>query len=90
MVAADDHRRKKQRRSWGSTPTDPNNGKERVLNRLLLTPTEAAEALGIGRSKLYELMRAGLVESVRIGAARRVPAEALVTYIAGLREQPAG
>lgn len=57
--------------------------------RLLLTSTEAAEALGIGRSKLYELMRAGVVESVLIGAARRVPADALEAYVRRLREQPA-
>lgn len=57
------------------------------MNRMLLTPTEAAEALGIGRSKLYELMRAGTVESVLIGAARRVPVDALEAYIAVLREQ---
>jgi len=60
------------------------------MNRLLLTPTEAAETLGIGRSKLYELLRAGVVESVRIGTARRIPADALAAYIAALREQFAG
>jgi excisionase family DNA binding protein len=60
------------------------------MNRLLLTPTEAAEALGISRSKLYELMRAGLVESVLIGTARRIPADAPAAYIAALREQLAG
>jgi excisionase family DNA binding protein len=60
------------------------------MHRMLLTPTEAAETLGIGRSKLYELMRAGVVESVLIGTARRIPAEALVTYVARLRAQIAG
>ena len=30
---------------------------------ILLTPTEAARALGIGRSKLYELLQAGVLES---------------------------
>lgn len=55
--------------------------------RLLLTPTEAAEALGIGRSKLYELIRSGVVESVRIGAARRIPEDALKVYVQQLREQ---
>ena len=54
---------------------------------LLLTPTEAADALGIGRSKLYELLRAGAVESVLIGAARRIPADALESYVRSLREQ---
>jgi excisionase family DNA binding protein len=63
---------------------------EMKMPRLLLTPTEAAETLGIGRSKLYELLRAGAVESVLIGTARRIPADALAAYIAGLREQVAG
>ena len=59
------------------------------MEKLLLTPTEAARALGIGRSKLYELMRAGLVESVRIGTSRRVPAAALEQLVRELRAQEA-
>lgn len=55
------------------------------MTRLLYTPTEAAEALGIGKSKLYELMRAGAVESILIGTARRIPADALESYIRALR-----
>ena len=56
------------------------------MDKLLLTPTEAAEALGIGRSKLYELLQAGVVESVHIGSCRRVPAEALRRFLEGLSE----
>ncbi len=61
------------------------------MPRLLLTVPEAAEALAISRSKLYELLAAGLVRSVRIDGSRRVPVEALETYVAGLldREEPA-
>ena len=44
------------------------------MDKLLLTPTEAASALGIGRSKVYELMQTGQLQSVHIGACRRVPA----------------
>ncbi len=51
------------------------------MDKLLLTPDEAARVLGIGRSKLYELLRAGVVESVRIGTCRRVPAAALSGYV---------
>jgi hypothetical protein len=29
------------------------------MDKLLLTPTEAASALGIGRSKVYELLQTG-------------------------------
>ncbi len=57
------------------------------MPRLLLTVPEAAEALAISRSKLYELLTAGLVRSVRIDGSRRVPVEALETYVARLLDQ---
>ena len=55
------------------------------VDKLLLTPTEAATALGIGRSKVYELMQTGQLQSVHIGACRRVPAEALTAFLDRLR-----
>ena len=55
------------------------------MDKLLLTPTEAAAALGIGRSKVYELMQTGQLESVHIGACRRVPAEAVHSFLQQLR-----
>ena len=51
------------------------------MDKLLLTPTEAAHALGISRSKVYELMATGQLESVHIGACRRVPADALTAFL---------
>ena len=57
------------------------------MTRLLLTVPEAAKALAISRSKLYELLAAGLVRSVRIDGSRRVPVEALETYVARLLDQ---
>jgi len=56
------------------------------MDKLLLTPTEAAHALGIGRSKLYQLLQTGQLASVRIGSCRRVPAEALHSFLLTLRE----
>jgi excisionase family DNA binding protein len=53
-------------------------------SRLLLTVHEAAEALAISRSKLYELLAAGAVASIRIDGARRVPVAALEAYVATL------
>jgi excisionase family DNA binding protein len=52
--------------------------------RLLLRPIEAAEQLGIGRTKVYELMASGELRSVKIGAARRVSATALADFVAAL------
>jgi excisionase family DNA binding protein len=57
------------------------------MPRLLLTVPEAAEALAISRSKLYELIAAGLVRSVRIDGSRRVPVEALESYVAALLDR---
>jgi excisionase family DNA binding protein len=51
---------------------------------LLLRPEEAAEILRVGRSKVYELMRAGLLRSVKIGGSRRVSAIALAEFVASL------
>ncbi len=45
--------------------------------KIALRPTEAAAALGVSRSKLYQLMAEGVVPSVYIGGVRVVPVEAL-------------
>jgi excisionase family DNA binding protein len=58
---------------------------ENVMEKLLLTATEAATAPGIGRSKVYELMRAGTLGSIRIDSCRRIPLEDLTALIARLR-----
>jgi excisionase family DNA binding protein len=55
------------------------------MNKLLLTPSEAAMALGIGRSKVYELMRSGALASVRIDSCRRIPVDDLAALVARLR-----
>jgi excisionase family DNA binding protein len=49
------------------------NGTERLLYR----PKEAADALGIGLTKLYELMETGEVPWIRVGATRRIPIDVL-------------
>src|SRR5262245_12152415 len=52
-----------------------------AMTRLLLTVPEAAEALAISRSKLYELLASGAVDSILIGGARRIPLTALAAYL---------
>lgn len=56
------------------------------MDTLLLKPEEAAQCLGICRSKVYELMRAGTLESVRIGTSRRVPIAAVTQFVDELRQ----
>ena len=55
------------------------------MQKLLLTPEDAADLLSIGRSKLYELIGDGRLASVRIDASRRVPMSALVAFVEGLQ-----
>lgn len=50
-------------------------------DRLLLKPMEAAEVLGIGRTRLYELLARRAIPTVRIGHRVRVPVEALRRWI---------
>jgi excisionase family DNA binding protein len=59
------------------------------VDKLLLTPTEAAQVLSISRSKLYELIGEGRLTTVRIDASRRVPAQALVEFIQHLQQPEA-
>jgi excisionase family DNA binding protein len=56
---------------------------------LLLTPEEAAKALRVGRSKVYDLMRSGMLRSVKIGGSRRVSATALKEFVAALEREAA-
>ena len=56
------------------------------MDKILLTVEEAAERLSIGRTKAYELMATGALQSVTIGRSRRIPAEALEPFVAMLRQ----
>lgn len=69
-----------------ATPPDPA-ADIRPLERALLTPEQAARVLGIGRSKVYELIIAGTLASVKIGACRRVPIDAVEAFVAELRSE---
>ncbi|MGA8725432.1 MAG: excisionase family DNA-binding protein [Acidimicrobiales bacterium] len=58
-----------------------------MTEKVLLTVEEAAERLSIGRTKAFELIAKGELESVMIGRARRVPVQALEPFVAALREE---
>jgi excisionase family DNA binding protein len=56
--------------------------------RLLLRPVEAADALGISRSKVYDLLARGVIPSLKLDGSIRVPAIQLQAWIqAQTREQ---
>jgi excisionase family DNA binding protein len=50
--------------------------------KLLLTVEEAAEALGLGRTLVYKLIKHKQIASIKIGRTRRVPVQTLKEFIA--------
>lgn len=55
--------------------------------RVLYRPEEAATALGIGRSLVYEEIRLGRLQTVRIGRRRLVPPEYIAQYVELLKRE---
>ncbi len=51
------------------------------MDKLLLKPMEAAETLGIGRSRMYEMLATGEIPSVRIGRSIRIQVKVLNEWI---------
>jgi excisionase family DNA binding protein len=63
------------------SPKTGSNGDLPMPEALLLTPEQAPLRLAICRTRIYELMGNGQLESVRIGSSRRIPAAALVDFV---------
>jgi excisionase family DNA binding protein len=62
------------------------NGEGARRNQLLYRPEEVAELLGIGRTRVFGLVKSGELRSVKIGTSRRVPHSAVVEYIRRLEQ----
>jgi excisionase family DNA binding protein len=54
------------------------------MDKLLVSPEEAAELLGVGRSTVYDLMRTLALPSVKIGRCRRIPLATLREFVDAL------
>jgi excisionase family DNA binding protein len=55
--------------------------REHSMQPLLLTVEDASKVLGVSRSKMYEMVAAGEVRSIKIGRMRRVPRKILDEYV---------
>lgn len=51
------------------------------MDRLLLRPEEAAEALAVGRDRIFELIGSARLRSVKLGKSRRIPAAELEAFV---------
>ena len=54
--------------------------------RILLRAQEAAQSLGLSRSKFYELLATEEIASVKIGRSRRISVHALNEYVRQLKQ----
>jgi excisionase family DNA binding protein len=61
-----------------------------MTDKLLYRPSEAAQSLGMSRTKVYGLMQAGELASVKVGASRRIPAADLDAFVRRLRSESGG
>jgi len=52
-----------------------------MTQKLLLRPAEVAETLGLGRTRVYALIGAGEIPSIRIGGSVRVPLDSLREWV---------
>ena len=60
---------------------DTTSQSQQPLEPLLVRVEEAARLLSLARSTVYEMLDAGAIPSVRWGTARRIPVDALRTWI---------
>ena len=58
-----------------------------MCDKLLLTVVEAGGALGLKRSKIYQLLQSGRLRSIRIDGARRVLVTDLLDFVRRLQEE---
>jgi excisionase family DNA binding protein len=54
---------------------------------LLLKVEETARLLNIGRTRVFDLLRTGKLESVKIFGSRRIPLESIHAYIKTLLQE---
>ena len=59
----------------------PNTNLKSYRNQIAVSPGEAAQLLGLGRTKLYELIAANELASVKIGARRLIRISAIEEFL---------
>ena len=60
---------------------------EGTQQRLLLRIPEAAETLGLGRTKIYELIATGELPTIRVGRAVRISVSTLQKWVEEREQQ---
>ena len=59
-------------------------------NKLLLSPDETCEVLGVKRSTLFKMLEAGEIPSIKVGRLRRIPTAGLKDWVRRQVDEQAG
>lgn len=62
-------------------------GMVRTMEKRLLSVRDVCESLGLGHTKLYQLLSAGELRAIKIGRATRFLPEEIDRYVRTLAEQ---
>jgi excisionase family DNA binding protein len=69
------------------TPDNTSNTHATGQPRVLLRVEEAAERLAISRAQMFIYLKHNVIQSVKIGRLRRIPADAIDAYIQRLASE---
>ena len=58
-----------------------------ALPRRFYRINEVAEILGLGKSKVYELVQSGAIKTVYVGRARRIPTSEIDRFVERLEQE---
>ncbi len=61
-----------------------------MTKKILLSVPEVMAATSLGRTKLYEILKSGTLESIKVGGRRLVAPAALAEWVARLRLEGGG
>lgn len=50
-------------------------------HKMLLSPDEACEVLGVKRSTLFKMLEKGEISSIKVGRLRRIPVQGLHDWV---------
>lgn len=57
------------------------------MEQLMYRPAEAAQVLGICRTRVFALIKSGRLRSVKLGGARFITADALRAFVRDLEQE---
>ena len=57
------------------------------MEQLMYRPAEAAHVLGIGRTRVFALIKSGRLQSIKLGSARFITADALRAFVRDLEQE---